>query len=122
MTNKLRITGPYRADHPGPFCTADGRPARVLCRDWQTLNTPVIALVKDSTGESLVRYSAEGVYAHGENWRLMCAEEAPAPREIWLNIYPYGEEFRHNSRKSADDRATDDRIKCIHFREVMEGE
>lgn len=47
------------------------------------------------------------------------------PREIWVNVYQSGYGYVHTSRAAADEQVfghdvRNTRIKCIHFREVIE--
>ena len=47
------------------------------------------------------------------------------PREIWVNVYKSGYGYVHTSRAAADEQVfghdvRNTRIKCIHFREVIE--
>lgn len=42
------------------------------------------------------------------------------PREYWVNEYPSGFGGVYNSKSDADECANDERIRCIHVREVIE--
>lgn len=44
----------------------------------------------------------------------------PEPREFWVNLYPNdAAHSAHRSKERADERATPNRIECLHVREVV---
>ena len=127
MTKKLRIIDPYTPEHPGPFCTRDGRCVRVLCRDGAR-NKPIIGLVcSDGYDDFIVELTGTGRYRdkdlNDSRYDLMNAEEVPVAREFWLvgcNMY--------ETREAAEDyiadlhRITLSRLEIIHVREVLPGD
>ena len=46
--------------------------------------------------------------------------EPPKPREFWINEYPNGKCYMFRNKADADECAPDNRIRCIHVREVIE--
>lgn len=124
MTNtKLEIIGPYTPEHPGPFCTRDGKPVRLLCADRKGM-PPIVGLVQDGGMELLLAAGPDGVATTmSKNYDLMNAEEVPVAREFWLvggNVY--------RSQKDAEDyitavrSSTMSRLEIIHVREVLPGD
>ena len=127
MTKKLKIIGPYTPEHPGPFCTRDGRAARVICTDRKG-RCSTVALVTESDGqEDAMSFYPNGRYKLASNSLcdvdLMNAEEVPVAREFWLvgcNMY--------ETREAAEDyiadlhRITLSRLEIIHVREVLPGD
>lgn len=71
-----------------PVCTRDGRPVRILCYDFKSLeNTPIMALIKlNERQEGVVHYYIDG--KHFENGindlDLMMVSEK---KEGWINLY-----------------------------------
>ena len=127
MTKKLKIIGPYTPEHPGPFCTRDGRAVRIVCTDRKD-QYPIVALVRSNDdSEEIMSFHASGNYNADINsicdTDLMNAEEIPVAREFWLvgnNIY--------TSKEDAEDycgglyKLTMSRPGIIHVREVLPGD
>ena len=44
------------------------------------------------------------------------------PREVWVNEYPRNVATMWRTREEADERATQDRIRCIRFVEALDNE
>ena len=71
-----------------PVCTRDGRPVRILCYDFKSLeNTPIVALIRlNEHQEGVVYYYIDG--KHFENGindlDLMIVTEK---KEGWINLY-----------------------------------
>ena len=86
---KLKIIGPYTPEHPGPFCTRDWRPARVVCRDMKN-EFPIIGIISNAgVGEVSCSYDEKGMATYGKHENaidLMNAEEVPVPREFWCTM------------------------------------
>lgn len=129
MTKKLKIIGPYTPEHPGPFCTRDGRPVRVVCTD-RTDRYPIVALVRSNDGsEEVMSFHANGRYNTAVNsicdMDLMNAEEAPVAREFWVNEYEDGMRFGNlqtSLERAAMHHREDGYIRTIHVREVLPGD
>lgn len=126
---KLKIIGPYTPEHPGPFCTRDGRCVRVLCRDGAR-NKPIIGLVcSDGYDDFIVELTGTGRYRDKDldysRYDLMNAEEVPVAREFWVNEYEDGMRFG-NLQTSLERAAMNQRgngyIRTIHVREVLPGD
>ena len=124
MTKKLKILGPYTPEHPGPFCTRDGRSVEVKFHDGRG-STPLAGYVENET--NLLTWQEDGRYYPRDlpenQLYLMNAEEAPVAREFWLvggNVY--------YSQKDAEDyiaavrNSTMSRLRTIHVREVLPGD
>lgn len=57
------------------------------------------------------------------NWPTPClfrVVKQPKPREFWVNEYEWGYSDLHDSKEEADGHSTEERIRCIHVREVIE--
>ncbi len=127
MTKKLKILGPYTPEHPGPFCTRDGRAVRVVCTD-HTDRYPIVALVRSNDGsEEVMSFHDNGRYSTAVDLicdiDLMNAEEAPVAREFWLvgcNMYVTRKEAENYI--AALHRITLTRLDIIHVREVLPGD
>ena len=131
---KLEIIGPYTPEHEGPFCTRDGRAARVLCSDMQN-DYSIVAIVTDEDGKETVstflsggRFSATG---HDRDRDLMNAREVPVAREFWVNEFKRGDghigvSHAHDTEFQAinerHERANWNWTRTIHVREVLPGE
>ena len=123
MTKKLKILGPYTPEHPGPFCTRDGKPARVLCNGMKNENSIVTIVEMDEEHETVIVFREGGRFSQydpSHDLDLMNAEEVPVAREFWLvgcNVY--------ETQESAEDyiaaihRITLSRLEIIHVREVL---
>jgi len=68
-----------------PVCTRDGRPVRILCYDFISLeNTPIIALVKLSEKqEAALFYNLDGREGNHDLDLMMIGEK----RKVWVNVY-----------------------------------
>ena len=128
---KLKIIGPYTPDHEGPFCTRDGRPVRIVCRDKKTSvhdDCSIVALIDCGHAELARDFHRSGRFAITDHaFDLMNAREVPVAREFWVNEYAEmsGDGFWFNvfSDKSTAKRSkTDTCIRTIHVREVLPGE
>lgn len=95
--------------------------------------TPFVVKVTDWPGEFPIRGHEvggketrafrENGSSYGGYYRLRNAVPPKRePLEIWVNTYTSGETGPYRSREQADSVAADERIRCIHFREVIEGE
>ena len=81
-----------KAKAGAPVCTRDGRPARIICWDYQEYGQekekdrfPIIALLKCDKGERAYVYREDGkCYIHKENELMM----APVKHEGWVLIDP----------------------------------
>ena len=120
---KLEVIGSYTQDHTGPFCTRDGKAARVICRDRAGCQFPVIALVCEGEYESCVSYSAAGKRRNGwsSNHDLMNAREVPVAREFWISTNTNGLVIAYDSERLSElNRSNYSRT--IHVREVLPGD
>jgi len=82
-----------KAKAGAPVCTRDGRPARIICWDYQGYNVekeedkfPIIALVKCYDGERAFLYRETGKTRDKKIDIMM----APVKHEGWVNINPAG--------------------------------
>lgn len=95
---------------------------------WPTGACPVhpesVVDVKFSDGEE-----CKGYHAEDWNWdtdKIIAFrvtkpyDEPPKPREFWINEYPNEVGGAHSSKADADEYAMNNRIRCIHVREVIE--
>jgi hypothetical protein len=123
---KLEIIGPYTPEHEGPFCTRDGRPVRILCRDMKG-DFPIAGAVYHAEAlgtETVCTYSPEGWATKAKidhPYDLMNAREVPVAREFWIVDYGSGKTQIHNSLSGAVMEKTE-RASIIHVREVLPGE
>jgi hypothetical protein len=125
---KLEIIGPYTPEHEGPFCTRDGRTARIICTDRKSSNGhSIVALVDDGDQEMNRAFNAQGKYCLSDrDFDLMNALEVPVAREFWVNEYQGGFEHpstAHHCIENAQRFSADPSfIRTIHVREVLPGE
>ena len=42
------------------------------------------------------------------------------PREFWVNVYEKRESYTWSTKEEAERMARDDRVACVHVREVLE--
>ena len=79
MTKKLKILGPYTPEHEGPFCTRDGRPVRIVCRDKKTGihdDCSIVALIDCGNRELARDFHRSGKFAISDHdFDLMNARE-----------------------------------------------
>ena len=120
MTKKLKILGPYTPEHPGPFCTRDGRPVDLRMKDGRGYY-PLLGYIGDSVSTSY--WMVDGGFIEGRPGPndLMNAEEVPVAREFWVNEYQHGlSEKLHRTEKSAKTNEWGSNlIRTIHLREVF---
>lgn len=123
MTKKLKIIGPYTPEHPGPFCTRDGRAARIICTDRMG-GYPIVALIDDKTAELNRSFDIRGKFwCDNRNLDLMNAEEVPVARDFWVNQYYSGwGQIHDNHGEAVRQGQGSDFIRTIHVREVMPGD
>lgn len=119
MTEKLKILGPYRPNHDGPFCTRNGLPVRILTKTEGSSDLPVVGLIEgERTPCCWTDMGRFDIGASDEATDLMCAVEVQQPREFWIvGSTAY-------STHAAAYEALDilGRLKIIHVREVLPGE
>lgn len=100
---------PFDPDWPHGHVTRDGRKARIICRDVNTSEFPILALVTKehsdgSSAEYITSYRADG----GFHVEARCGEShedlinAPAPKRkfqrwAWAQEFPGGEVFHYSS-------------------------
>ncbi|WP_143217482.1 hypothetical protein [Acetobacter malorum] len=73
---KLKIIGEYREDHPGPFCTRDGRPVRLLTKTDGHPNFPIVGF--NGAEKTPTTWCANGRFignSRKDGWNLMCVRE-----------------------------------------------
>lgn len=129
QSTKLEIIGPYTPEHEGPFCTRDGRPARILCADMKNKYS-IVAIVAEKGGTETVSTFLEdgrfGAELENPERDLMNAREVPVAREFWINEYTGvvpANAVAHRHEKDARAFENDPSfIRTIHVREVLPGE
>ena len=119
---KPEIIGEYRKDHPGPFCTRDGRPVDLKVKDGRGLY-PLAGYIGDN--ESLDGWTKTGNIEDSQKEEnaldLMNAREVPVAREFWVATTPEGQRIAFGSEVDA---AFYSKVgsHIIHVREVLPGE
>lgn len=110
----------FDPDWPHGHVTADGRKARIICKDRKG-NRHIVACIGENEDE-LQTYTAKGRcgYYH------LDLSNVPAPKqklEFWVNVYPGGQAgAMYESKATADNvPAANTRIACKHII-VEEGE
>ena len=123
---KLEIIGEYRKDHPGPFCTRDGRTVDLKVKDGRGLY-PLAGYIGDN--ESLDGWTKTGNIEDSQKEEnaldLMNAREVPVAREFWVNEYKDGMRFGNlqtSLEAAASQQRYDGFIRTIHLCEVLPGE
>ena len=126
MTKKLKIIGPYTPEHPGPFCTRDGKPARVLCNGMKNENSIVTIVEMDEEHETVIVFREGGRFSQcnpSHDLDLMNAEEVPVAREFWIVEYFSGNiSAFENKADSQIEEQTKSYLRTIHVREVLPGD
>ena len=103
---------------PHGHVTRDGRRARIVCTDANTiLPCPIVALVTAKTGKEHVEfYRRDG--RHPSPCPSLDLINAPAPkRELWVNVYADGKTYVSGSRHTADALVCEGRIACVRVTE-----
>ncbi|MFS8366815.1 hypothetical protein ACJRO0_04875 [Acetobacter oryzifermentans] len=132
MTKKLKILGPYTPDHDGPFCTRDGRPARIITRTGGSEKYPVVAIIDgcDLAGSFEADGSVISIVGPKPD-DLMNAREVPVAREFWVNEFKradgsIGVSHTHETEIKAINERYElphwNWTRTIHVREVLSGE
>ena len=88
----------------------------------------VIAAAQGLRDRKIVQcWKSESWYSWGKADHLSAADkyrigEKMKPREFWVNVYPgdQSDTLAHATQELADSVASQDRIKCIRVREVIE--
>ncbi len=97
--------------------TADGRKARIICRDANNTQ-PIVALITLANGQEVMEsYEANGKYWDSVSNSLMDLQNALMPKrkfEFWVNVYDHIDANAHASREKADMHASINRIACVH--------
>lgn len=121
---KLKILGPYTPEHPGPFCTRDGRSVDLHMRNGRG-HYSLVGYIGDSLSVSL--WTGRGKYFCSDEeipLDLLNAKYVQEPREFWINEYPDGDVTVFEREEAARDDATQSfaGVRTIHVREVLPGE
>lgn len=76
----------YRKDPTKKIVARNGRDARIICTNKEGNNYPIIALVKNSYGESIISYLINGRQSNTEDtpYDLFFA---PEKKVGWVNIF-----------------------------------
>ena len=124
---KLEIIGPYTQEHEGPFCTRDGKRARIICTDRKSktlIGCPVVALVDDGDQELNLAFRKDGKNCAGNTlYDLMNAREVPVAREFWVNEFKDGVSYAYPTEEEAARLLHGfGFIRTIHVREVLPGD
>lgn len=119
---KPKIIGPYTPEHPGPFCTREGRAVRIVTRTEGSNSFPVIGLLDGCRTPSA--WTETGKFIINGNTRnamdLMNVEEVPVAREFWVNEYEGHFPSLHQCAEEAQHGAkANDFLRTIHVCEVL---
>ena len=104
---QLRAVKPFEPDWPGPFCTRDGKPVRIVSREGRG-QFSILGYI--GAAEGIICWTAKGCYAPAEEeYRLdlMCAEEVVDLPERWVVYRRLGASqvlvrSSHTDRESAE--------------------
>ena len=118
----------FDLDWPHGHVTRDGRKARIICRDLQSVHGPIVAAVMNyaGSGETVVTYYPDGKYIQRDT-NSCDLLNVPAPKrriQGWINVYqlPFeGPIYPRKTRADADNNAAPDRIACFYV-DIEEGE
>lgn len=119
---KLEIIGEYREDHPGPFCTREGSPVRLLTKTDGHQSFPIVGF--NGEEKNPTTWCANGRFqgdSRKDAWDLMCAREVPVAREFWVNEYHGGNRVVYDSPEKAQEFQVCLK-RTIHMIEVLPGE
>ena len=85
----------YLKNPTRPIVTREGNIVRIICTDKDEENSPIVALVRHTGGETLMKYNENGE----SFWRdkvpcpddLFFAPEPKTKRVGWMNVCKYGD-------------------------------
>jgi hypothetical protein len=112
-------------DPTKPVQTRDGRKARIVCMDANTVEYPIIALLAGPAGvEYPISFALNGkFYTNREHPNDLINIPIKHKREVWVNCYKADFGDFYHSKDIADSRALPGRIACIKLNiEFEEGE
>lgn len=108
-------------DPTKPVQTRDGRRARIICTDRDSIYS-IVALVREPNGEesvsSYTKYGRSIPHYGGTSSKDLI--NIPVRRAAWVNFFPRDAEV-YGSREEADEDATAERIACVRV-EFEDGE
>ncbi len=70
-----------------PVCTRDGRKARIICFDRESIGFPIIALVKNGDTECVYQFDDKGRSNIDDEERGYDLMMLPEKKEGWVNVY-----------------------------------
>lgn len=108
-------------DPTKPVQTRDGRSARIICTDRDSIY-PIVALVRELNGEESVSFHTNNgrVTPHYGGPSRVDLINVPEKHVRWVNFFPRDAEV-YDSREEADEDATAERIACVRV-EFKDGE
>ena len=96
-----------------PVCTRDGRKARIICFDFQSIeNTPIVAAVQVTDKQEVIANYYEDGRQFVDGISELDLMMLPEKKEGWVNVY---KNQIHNTPESAEEghKGTTDYIKTI---------
>ena len=70
-----------------PVCTRDGRKARIICFNRESIGFPIIALIKNGDTEGVYQFDDKGRSNIDDKERSYDLMMLPEKKEGWVNIY-----------------------------------
>ena len=95
-----------------PVCTRDGRKARIICFNRESIGFPIIALVKNGDTEGVYQFDDKGRSNIDDEERGYDLMMLPEKKEGWVNVY---KNQIHDTPESAEEghKGITDYIKTI---------
>lgn len=91
-----------------PICTRDGRKARIICFNRESIGFPIIALIKNGDTEGVYQFDDKGRSNIDDEERGYDLMMLPEKKEGWVNVYKDGllGTRVYNTKKEAFDNAS----------------
>lgn len=115
----------FDPDWPHGHVTADGRKARIICKDYKGENgeTLLAIVTKESGKECVYEYYDNGHFMARDTNHKLDLLDAPAPKrkfERWVNICENGDTYVHSSEDDANPGAVYGRPVAARYHFVVE--
>ena len=105
--NKLNLK-PFdiqKAREGKPVCTRDGRKARIICFNRESIGFPIIALVKNGDIEGVYQFDDKGRSNIDDGKRGYDLMMLPEKKEGWVNVYKH---FAYRTKEEAQSNINPD--------------
>ncbi len=91
--------------------------------DTSTTDSKIAVMQAFLDGKVIELCDADGVWSVADapawRWGERRYRIKREPRELWVNVYPCGEDGVYSNLEDAEKAAACERVECIHYREVL---